>query len=43
MRKGSCHSCGYYREEKCSNGRVRPYCNDMDCMVDPYDPSCNYY
>lgn len=39
--KSSCFSCGYYREVK-EGGRVRPYCNDRDCTVDPYEPECNY-
>ena len=42
MHRGSCHSCGYYRKEKYSNGTVRHYCNDRDCTVDPYDPECQY-
>ena len=42
MHRGSCHSCGYYREEKRSNETIRCYCNDRDCTVDPYDPECNY-
>ena len=42
MHRGSCHSCGYYREEKKSNGTIRHYCNDRDCTVDPFEPECNY-
>lgn len=40
MHRGSCHGCGYYREEKRSNGTIRCYCNDRDCTVDPYEPEC---
>jgi hypothetical protein len=42
MHRGSCYGCTYFREEKCGGGTVRPYCNDKDCTVDPYDPECNY-
>lgn len=42
-RKSNCFLCGYFREERdSSTGRVRNYCNDKDCTVDPYDPECNY-
>ena len=40
--KDSCFHCGYFREEKLSNGNIRYYCNDRDCTVDPYEPECNY-
>ena len=43
MRYSNCYRCGWFREEKCSSGIVRNYCNDLDCIVDPYDPECNYH
>lgn len=43
MHRGSCYSCGYFKEEKCKGKTVRNYCNDLDCTVDPYDPECNYH
>ena len=42
MRRSSCKSCGYFREEVRSDGSIRNYCNDRDCTVDPDDPECNY-
>lgn len=33
--KNSCYGCSYYKDEE-------HYCNDRDCMIDPYDPECNY-
>ena len=39
----NCHHCGYFREEKRENGTIRPYCNDLDCTVDPYDPECRQH
>ena len=40
--RGNCYSCGYLKEEKNKDGSTRYYCNDRDCIVDPYDPECNY-
>ena len=42
MHHTSCYRCGYFREEKKSDGSVRNYCNDRDCTVDPCEPECNY-
>jgi hypothetical protein len=39
----NCHHCGYFKEEKRKNGTIRPYCNNLDCTVDPYDPECRYH
>lgn len=43
MRYSNCYRCGWFQEEKCSNGTAHNYCNDLDCTVDPYDPECNYH
>lgn len=42
MRYSSCYKCGYFRELKRSDGKIRKYYNDRDCTVDPLDPECNY-
>lgn len=36
----NCYYCGYFKEIKKSDGSIRPYCNDRDCTVDPYEPEC---
>ena len=38
----SCFSCGYYRKEKSPDGSVLDYCHDRDCIVDPYEPECEF-
>lgn len=42
MRCSNCFKCGYFKKLKESNGRIRNYCDDRDCTVNPYDPDCNY-
>lgn len=32
-----CLNCGYCIKES----EDRYYCNDRDCLVDPYEPDCN--
>lgn len=39
MHKSTCYSCGYYKEERESDGSLSHYCNDLDCYC---DPNCNY-
>lgn len=41
MKKSCCFYCGYYQKLKRSDGSTGDYCNDLDCTVDPYEPSCN--
>ena len=40
--KSNCYRCGWFKELQRKDGSTRPYCNDRDCTVDPYDPECNY-
>ena len=39
--KNNCYRCGYFRKLK-SGGKIRYYCEDRDCTVDPNEPECNY-
>ena len=41
MRKSNCYHCGYFRERR-SDGSIYNYCSDRDCIVDPYEPECDY-
>ena len=40
--KSNCYRCGWFKELQRKDESTRPYCNDRDCTVDPYDPECNY-
>lgn len=42
MSRNNCYTCGYFQRYRNPDGKIREYCNDLDCTVDPYDPACNY-
>lgn len=37
----NCFSCGYFMKSTKKGAYITGYCNDLDCEVDPYEPSCS--